>query len=307
MHVTSTRPSKVLLILLLLVLVSSLHFFTGTLDPDLHAWHLFFRKLYFIPIIAAAAWFSLRGACLTGLAAIAVYAIHVKLNWPQDPMEQMDQLGEMASFAVLAVVSGKLVSMERKVREQAQREKIRTVVAALTEALAARDPETGEHCRRVAEQAEKFAIYLGLPAEDCRDLYLAGLLHDVGKIGIRDDILLKPGSLNDDERQKIMAHPRIAEHILTPVGFHKVVDYVATHHENVDGSGYPDGLSGEDIPYCGRILAIVDTYDALLSNRSYHHALENVAELRQIMESMAGKKIDKILLEQFWLWLKLTG
>ena len=82
-----------------------------------------------------------------------------------------------------------------------------------------------------------------------------------------------------------MAHPQIAEHILAPVGFNKVVDYVASHHENVDGSGYPTGLVGEGIPYCGRILAIVDTYDALHSNRPYHQAVDNAEGIKQIMGS----------------------
>jgi putative nucleotidyltransferase with HDIG domain len=297
-----SRWGKIGVILLLLGLVSALHFSTATTDPALHAWHLFFRKLYFLPIVVAAVWFGLGGALLAATLAVAVYALHVQLNWPQAPMEQMNQFGEMLSFGLLAAVAGALASLERRNRELAQREKIRTVVAALTETLAARDPATRDHCRRVARLAEKFAAQLGLSREDRSDIFLAGMLHDIGKIGIRDDILLKPASLTPEERRKIMDHPRMAEQILAPVGFPQVIRYVATHHENVDGSGYPLGLSGESIPLGGRILAIADTYDALTSKRPYHQPLADHDKVSAILNGMSGSKLDHALVEKFLTW-----
>lgn len=159
----------------------------------------------------------------------------------------------------------------------------------------------------MARLAEGFAAHLGLAAEERRDIYLAGMLHDIGKIGIRDDILLKPDSLTGEERLKIMEHPGIAEHILAPIGFRKVVSYVAAHHENVDGSGYPQGLAGMDIPLGGRILAVVDTYDALTSNRPYHQALDDDGEVGEVLDALADKKLDRKLLEKFRAWLLLEG
>lgn len=296
------KYTRVGLVLLMLVMVSLLHFLTGTLDHDLHAWHLFFRKLFFIPIIAAAVWFGLSGALLTALGAIFIFSLHVWLDWLPIPMERMDQLGEMVSFLVLAAAAGVLASLEQRTRERAQKNKVRAVVAALSETLAARDPATRDHCQRVARQAEGFAAYLGLPDEERRDIFLAGVLHDIGKVGIPDDILLKPDSLTEEERRKIMEHPGIAEHILAAVGFDNVVSYVATHHENIDSSGYPLGLTGQEIPLGGKVLALVDTYDALLSKRPYHQALNSDGEIKKIMDTLAGHKLDQELLDKFWAW-----
>ncbi len=304
---------KVFIVLLGLILVSVLHFATRTSDPFLHAWHIFFRKLYFIPIVAGAVWFGLRGALITAVSAIGVYALHLLFDWPRFHMERMNQVGEMASFLVLAGVAGTLVKLERRaeakaerIRRQAEREKIATVVASLSETLRARDPATRDHSRRVAEMASGFARFLGLAHQEVQDLYLAGILHDIGKIGIRDDVLLKPEALTPDEREKIMEHPRIAEKILAPVGFSSVISYVAVHHENMDGSGYPDGLRGDEIPLPGRVLAITDTYDALHAERPYKKGVWDDARVRRIMTGMAPNKLDGDLLAQFWEFIENT-
>ncbi len=305
----STRTRRLLIIFMGLAVVSTLHFATKTDGPGMHVLHIFFRKLYFIPIVAGAVWFGVYGAFITALAAIAVYSMHLLLNWPSAQMERMNQIGEMGSFLVLAAVSGVLVTLENHYREradriqrEAEREKIGAAVAALTETLAARDTDTRDHSKRVAELAKGFASFLEFPAEELHDIYLAGVLHDIGKIGIRDDVLLKPDTLTDEERRKIMEHPEIAEHILAPIGFEKVVLYIAAHHENVDGSGYPKGLSRKEIPVAGLVLAIADTYDALKSGRSYKGPMSE-SMVRQIMTKMAGKKLDKNLVEKFWGYL----
>ncbi len=298
---------KVFIVLLGIVLVSILHFMTRTSDQGLHVWHIFFRKLYFIPILAGAVWFLLPGAIITAIAVIGVYALHLLFDWSQFQMERMNQIGEMASFLLFSVVAGVLVTLERRaetkaerVRRYAEREKIATVVASLSETLGARDPDTLAHSQRVAGLAARFARFLKLAEEEVQDLYLAGLLHDIGKIGIRDDVLLKPEVLTAEERQQIMEHPRIAEKILKPVGFPAVSRYVAVHHENWDGTGYPEGLQGAAIPLAGRILAIADTFDALRSDRPYHQGLNPDRQVRKIMAGMAGSKLDAELLQQFW-------
>ncbi len=306
----NVRYGRIALLLAGILLVSLLHFITST---SVHGWHVFFRKLYFIPIVMAAIWFGLRGALLTAVATISIYAVHLRLNWAGVPMEWMDQVGEMGSFAVLATVTGVLVMLERRekeradrIEETARRKRIGTAVAALTETLGARDPNTRDHSKRVARLAERFAAFLGWDEEVCRDIYLAGIMHDIGKVGIRDDVLLKPEALTDEERRKIMEHPLIAERILAPVGFENVVRIVAAHHENVDCGGYPQGLCGDEIPLAGRILAIADTYDALRSGRSYKGPMVE-EEVRRIMGEMAGRKLDRALLKEFWVYLRSSN
>ncbi len=152
-------------------------------------------------------------------------------------------------------------------------------------------------------QQNPFATFLALPKPEIRSLYLAGIVHDIGKVGIRDDVLLKPETLNPDEREMIMQHPKIAERILAPIGFQQVVRYVAVHHENVDGSGYPEGLRGEEIPLPGRILAIADTYDALCTERPYKTSLGG-DEVRRMMQGLSGTKLDADLLGKFWTFIE---
>jgi len=302
------RSKRIGGILLALAAVSALHFLSSTSGTGAHLWHIFLARLYFLPIVAAAVWFGFGAALATAVAAGILYALHSWANWP-DAMLRMEQAGELASFLILAAVAGALSSWERRSRERARRaeqERIGTAVAALTETLAARDPETGEHSKRVAVLAEKFGAFLGLPPIQTRSLYLAGLLHDIGKIGIRDDVLLKAGSLSAEEQRQIREHPGIARKILAPVGFAEVVDTIAAHHENLDGSGYPEGLRGGQIPVGGRVLSIVDTYDALRSSRPYREPLSD-SEVRLAMTGMAGSKLDPELLEAFWRFISVSG
>jgi len=308
---TGSRGWKIGLLASVILLVGTLHFVTRTGDPALHAWHIFFRKLFFIPLLAGAVWYCLRGALLTAVGVIGVYVLHLVYDWPRLHWERMNQVGEIVSFVLFAIVAGTLMRLEQRTREraelqrrQAERDKLHALVRSLSETLGARDADTQEHSRRVASMAGRFGRHLRLPHEAMQDLYLAGLLHDIGKVGIRDDILHKPDALNPEERARVMEHPRIAERILAPGGFAAVSHAVAAHHENWDGSGYPAGLAGNAIPLPARILAIVDCYDALASERPYHHGLEAVGEIRSIMDGMSGQKLDPGLLAQFWTFLE---
>ncbi len=298
-HPVGSQVVRKIIILTVFVVVSALHFFTATEGNSVHVWHILFRKLYFLPIVMGAVWFGLTGALATVAGVVLVYFVHMQVNWSFVSWERADQFGELASFVVLGLVAGFLVQIERRFRERAEHEKITTSVATLVETLGARDPDTLEHSQRVAVMVRDFGRWQGLTKNEQNDLYLAGLLHDVGKIGVRDDILFKPASLSKEEVDMIMQHPHIAEKILAPVGFLTVIEIVRAHHENVDGTGYPEGLTGDQIPEGAKILAVVDTFDALSSRRSYKKAIKDKKEVFQIMGEMAGTKLDPATLQSF--------
>jgi HD-GYP domain-containing protein (c-di-GMP phosphodiesterase class II) len=171
------------------------------------------------------------------------------------------------------------------------------VIRSLTSAIDAKDPYTSGHSERVARIAVRLGEQLGLPASQRGDLYLMGLLHDVGKIGIRDEVLLKPGKLTPEEYRQIQQHVRIGVHILTDLKkLHHLLPGVKHHHECLDGSGYPAGLSGESIPLAARILAVADAFDAMSSSRPYRRRLAP-AQIDEIFRKGAGTQWDPQVVE----------
>ena len=154
--------------------------------------------------------------------------------------------------------------------EQAYMESIET----LRYTVEAKDPYTRGHSDRVSEFSVLIGKYLGLSDEDLHTLKIGGLFHDIGKIGIPDSILLKPGKLTPDEYSEIKNHPSIGVHILSNAAiFRDIIPIVKHHHERYDGLGYPSKLKGEDIPYLARIAAVADTFDAMTSRRTYRDSL----------------------------------
>jgi putative nucleotidyltransferase with HDIG domain len=143
------------------------------------------------------------------------------------------------------------------------------------------------------------AKVLGCTEEELEILNVAGMLHDIGKIGIRDDILLKPGRLTPEEYQIIRQHPIIGAEILDNLGlWNRERQIVRSHHERYDGQGYPDQLKGEDIPLLARILSVADVYDAIASDRAYRKRMEEKTIL-DIMYSGAGTQFDPKLIDLF--------
>jgi putative two-component system response regulator len=139
--------------------------------------------------------------------------------------------------------------------------------------IEARDPMTNGHCERLARYAVQLGRALNLPADDLEALHRGGYLHDVGKIGVPDSVLLKPGALTPEEFELMKRHPDIGDSLCAPLqSLRRVRPIVRCHHERVDGSGYPAGLRGDDVPLLAQIVGIVDVYDALTSARSYRPA-----------------------------------
>ena len=172
-----------------------------------------------------------------------------------------------------------------------------SIAEAFVNAMEARDVFLRGHSQRVAELAAAIAGALGLDAEAVGLVRLAGTVHDVGKIGIRETVLLKPGPLTVDEYEHIKTHVQIGVDILAPLGhLGEALDYVAQHHEHLDGTGYPRGLRGHEISLGGRILAVADMFDALTSRRPYREPL-TPGQAIELLAGLAGRAIDPDVFE----------
>jgi putative nucleotidyltransferase with HDIG domain len=166
-------------------------------------------------------------------------------------------------------------------------------------ALEVRDQETKGHSHRVAEITLRLARAMKVSEQDLVHIYRGALLHDIGKLGIPDNILLKSGPLNEEEREMIRRHPTIAFEMLAPIFYLRpALDIPYSHHEMWDGAGYPRGLKGEEIPLAARIFAVVDVWDALTSDRPYRKAWSEEAALAYIREQ-SGKHFDPQVVDAF--------
>jgi putative two-component system response regulator len=167
------------------------------------------------------------------------------------------------------------------------------VADSLINAMEAKDVYLRGHSRRVAEQAASVAEELGLDADLVENVRLAGRLKDVGKIGIREDVLNKPGSLTEEEFRHVQDHVKIGMEILAPLKHIPIaLEFVHDHHERFDGTGYPRGLSGEQITIGGRILAACDAFDALTSQRAFRDAMDPRDVIRYLEEKHVGRLLD---------------
>ena len=166
------------------------------------------------------------------------------------------------------------------------------VVSSLASAIDAKDTYTNGHSSRVAEYSREIARRAGYEGKELEDIYMMGLLHDVGKIGIPDAVINKPARLTDEEYDIIKNHPVLGARILGNIKeMPKLANGARWHHERYDGKGYPDGLSGEDIPEEARIIAVADSYDAMSSHRSYRKPLPQGVVWEEIEKGM-GTQFD---------------
>ncbi len=171
---------------------------------------------------------------------------------------------------------------------------------SLTAAIDAKDAYTYGHSERVARTAVELGCALGLPEDELSDVYLAGLLHDIGKIGIRDDVLTKSGPLTSDELKHIQQHVVIGHGILTDLhAIAHLLPGVLYHHERYDGSGYPEGLKGEAIPMLPRILAVADSFDAMNTSRPYRIAMPP-ERIDEILRQGAGTQWDPVVIDAYF-------
>ena len=202
------------------------------------------------------------------------------------PVERIELVARVRSALRLKTVYDKLDNAEQ-------------VIFALAAAVEAKEKHTSQHTRRVADAARRLGVRLGLSEEELDRLYRGGILHDVGKIGVQDSILAKPGPLTDEEQMKVREHPMIGVEIVRPLrSTTDVVPTIRHHHEWFDGRGYPQGLSGQDIPLHARIVAVCDAYDSMVSDRPYRSG-RSVEETVRILQAGAGRQWDPDLVKLF--------
>ena len=289
---------RLAIICLLLLTVGLAHWLTPIELPVFHGVHVAMRKIFILPVVLGAVWFNLRGALVTACIASAVYVPHVVMQWSGYPAENINQAGELATIWTVALLSGWLVGREKSVLKQLLNSH-RGAVHALVAALDAREHDTELHSLRVQAYALRLGRELSLPESQLEVLAQGALLHDIGKIGVPDHILLKPGPLNEQDWQAMRQHPEIGQRMLASVPFlEEAIEIVAAHHEHYDGSGYPRGLRGDEIPLTARVFAVADAFDAITTDRPYKAPL-TVEEAQRRIEQDRGSHFDPMVVDSF--------
>lgn len=172
-------------------------------------------------------------------------------------------------------------------------------LAILAAAIEAKDQYTRGHSNRVRLISMELAKYIGITEKDLTILEYGAMLHDVGKIGVRDKVLLKDGHLSDEEYYHIMSHPSIGANIVKDIQFYEpMISCIKYHHEKYNGTGYPDKLRGEEIPLLARIISVADTYDAMTSTRPYRNALSKENAIT-ILQEIRGIQLDPVIVDIF--------
>jgi len=191
------------------------------------------------------------------------------------------------------------VGLRIKELEEQQRALLKSVICAFNQLLDLRDLNTGIHSTRLAEWAVRVARKLGIAESEFYQLEVAALLHDIGKIGVPDAVLKKEGKLTEEERALMNKHPEYSWSILRLFpGLDKASLYALHHHESFDGRGYPGGLKGDEIPIGSRIVAVIDAYDAMISNRCYRKGLAHEEAVRRLIAGV-GTQFDPTVVQAF--------
>jgi putative nucleotidyltransferase with HDIG domain len=280
------------------VLIAMMHYTVPTEPHAYHKIHIVLRKLYFLPPVIAAAWFGLRGSIITTAGVSIFFTFHAFLDWPGNYMEQANQVGELAGFWVAGIVSGWLFDRQRSLLLELARANEETLIG-LVSALDLREHNTHMHSLRVREYTELIAERFGVDEKTKREIGFGALLHDIGKIAVPDQILLKPGKLTDKEWCEMRKHPEAGYRIVKRIGFLKdAAEIVYAHHEKFDGGGYPRGLKGTAIPLGARMFMVADAYDALTSERPYHSHMQYEQAL-DVIQKERGLHFDPLIVDLF--------
>jgi putative nucleotidyltransferase with HDIG domain len=265
-------------------------------------------------LLAGLTYFAINTGLLAAMVAFVV-DLPIFLVWRRGHANML-----MANLALLAVgvpVAGlwlaypwmlvclavALLALQRAMSDRVKLEtQTLDSLFELADILDARDKYTHGHSERVGHYAEQLAVQMGLPSDHVHLVFLAGRLHDIGKCATNNEVLLKRGELDDDERDHMRRHPEVGSAMLAHFSlFREVARFVRAHHERWDGKGYPDQLRGEAIPLESRIIAVVDSYDAMTTTRPYRIALPHSEAVRRLQDG-AGKQWDPQAVATFVKW-----
>ncbi|MBX0327413.1 HD domain-containing protein [Oscillochloris sp. ZM17-4] len=214
-------------------------------------------------------------------------------------MAHATMLGLAANVAAVAIENARLVTALRSSNSELL-QAYDSTLEGWSRALDLRDKETEGHSQRVTDLAVLLAHAAGMSDEQVRYMRWGALLHDIGKMGVPDAVLLKPGKLDDEEWRLMRLHPAYAYSLLEPITFLRpALDIPYCHHEKWDGTGYPRGLCGEEIPLAARLFAVIDIWDALRSDRPYRPAWDE-GRTRAHIRSIAGSHLDPAAVELFF-------
>ncbi len=210
---------------------------------------------------------------------------------------------------ILGTIIG-IMKSSLDVSKKKNQQSLINIIEILSNSLNERDKYTYGHARRVTNLAMILGNTAGLNNKEFEQLRLGAIMHDIGKIGVQDSILLKSGKLSDEEFEQIKQHPVQGEYILQPMmqdaHIVKIIQLVRHHHERYDGAGYPDGLKGEEIPLLARIIAIADSFDAMTSDRPYRKGMSKEKALSEIQKG-AGTQYDSSLATNFVSMMQRYG
>ena len=200
-----------------------------------------------------------------------------------------------------------LLNFEMRHLEDKYRNQVLTMACTLVSLVDLRDSYTGGHSTRVADYSRRMALELQLSDRDTETVIMAASLHDIGKIGVPEAVLRKPGKLTEEEFEAIKKHPEFGWMVLRGVeGFEEISLLLLHHHERLDGRGYPGGLRGEEIPFGARIITVADSFDAMTTNRPYRKAGSPEAAAKELLRC-AGTQFDPVVVEAFMPYLNHTS
>jgi putative nucleotidyltransferase with HDIG domain len=225
----------------------------------------------------------------------------------KEPRKEKVQLLSILSRQASAAVSNHHLHSRVHLQNQQLEEAYMQTIETLRYAVETKDKETRGHSERVSSLAAAIAQTLGMPEEQVQLIRTAGLFHDIGKIGVRDSILLKNGPLTVDEFREIQNHPAMGENILVAYDpLKEILPIIRSHHERYDGTGYPDKLAGESICLGARIIAVADSFDAMISNRTYRSGL---GFEKTVQELQKGKnaQFDPMIVDAFTRMINQMG
>ncbi len=244
-----------------------------------------------------------QGKPILGREVYLRFALSGRGSWFQVSTFLLKDKAGVPEYAV-----GSYVPINRFKRMENELKEVNySILKAFVKAINARDQYTSMHSDNVSGLMGGFAEYLQLSSEEVNKAYIAGLIHDVGKIAVNEAVLNKPGKLSDSEYEEIKRHSVKGAEILQEVAeFEELAHIVRHHHERYDGKGYPDGIAGLSIPFHSRMLALCDSYDAMVSVRCYSSSCSTGQALQEIMR-YSGMQFDPELADKFTSFVKLAG